>query len=53
MNWADIDFDHVKSISILDVSKDEGLRQAFVWRNTHPSSKHNHQYNGTKIEFSA
>ena len=29
MNWSNIEIDHVKSICLFDVSKDEELKEAF------------------------
>ena len=43
MNWDNIEIDHVKAICMFDVSKDEGLREAFTWKNTQPLLKHDHQ----------
>ena len=34
MSWNNIHIDHVKPICSFDVSKDEGLREAFIWKNT-------------------
>ena len=41
MNWSNIEIDHVKAISLLDVSKDEELGEAFDWKNTQPYSNMN------------
>ena len=35
INWTNIEIDHVKPICIFDGSKDEELREAFNWKNTH------------------
>ena len=51
MNWSNIEIDHVKAISLFDVSKDEELKEAFSWKNTQPSLKHDHQKKGTKFNF--
>ena len=50
-NWQKIEIDHVKAISLFDVYKDEELREAFSWKNTHPLLKHDHQKKGTKFNF--
>ena len=34
MNWSSIQIDHVIPISTFDTSKDEGLKEAFIWINT-------------------
>ena len=36
---------------MIDVTKDEELREAFNWKYTQPSLKHDHQKNGTKFNF--
>ena len=51
MNWTNIQIDHVKRISLFDVSKDEELKEAFSWKNTQPLLKHDHQLKGTKFNF--
>ena len=51
MNWQNIEIDHVKAISLFDVSKDEELKEAFNWKNTQPLLKEVHQQNGTKFNF--
>ena len=51
INWQNIEIDHVKAISIFDVSKDEELREAFNWKNTQPLLKEVHQQKGTKFKF--
>ena len=51
MNWQIIDIDHVKAISLFDVSEDEELRETFNWKNTQPLLKHDHQQKGTKNIF--
>ena len=43
MNWTNIEIDHVKAICMFDMSKEEELKEAFKWKNTQPSLKHNHQ----------
>ena len=41
--WIEYQFtpeiDHVKAICLFDVSKDEELREAFIWKNTQPLLK--------------
>ena len=37
MNWSIFDIDHVKPISSIEVSFDEGVREAFNWIKTQPS----------------
>ena len=51
MNWSNIDIDHVKAISLFDVSKDEDLREAFNWKNTQPLLKQDHLQKGIKFNF--
>ena len=51
MNWSNIEIDHVKPIRLVDVSKDEELREAFNWKNTQPLLKKYHQQKGTKFNF--
>ena len=51
MNWSNTENDHVKSICLFDMSKDEELREAFTWKNTQPLLKHDHQKKGTKFNF--
>ena len=51
MNWSNNKIDHVKAISLFDVSKDEELREAFSWKNTQPLLKHDHQKKGTEFNF--
>ena len=46
MNWSNIELDHVKTISLFDVSKDEELREAFNWKKTQPLLKYDHQKKG-------
>ena len=35
-NLSNINIDHVKPISKFDVSNDEGLKEASIWKNTQP-----------------
>ena len=51
MTWDNIEIDHVKAICLLDVSKDEELKEAFSWKNTQPLLKHDHHQKGTKFNF--
>ena len=51
MNWSNKELDHVKAISIFDVSKDEELREVFNRRNTQPLLKEVHQQKGIKFNF--
>ena len=51
MNWSHIEIDHVKAISLFDVTKDEQLKEAFNWKNTEPLLKHNHQQKRVKFIF--
>ena len=51
INWSNTELDHVKPICMFDVSKDEEIKEAFSWKNTQPLLKHDHQKNGTKLNF--
>ena len=51
MNWTNIEIDHVKAISVFNVSKDEELKEAFSCKNSQPLLKHDHQPKVTKINF--
>ena len=51
MNWDNIEIDHVKPICMVDVTKDEELREAFNWKNTQPLLKEIHQKKGNKYNF--
>ena len=51
MNWSKIEIDYVKPFCMVDVTKDEELREAFSWKNTQPLLKQNHQQKGTKFNF--
>ena len=46
MNCRNIEIDHVKPISLFDVSKDEDLKEAFSWKNTQPLLKKIHKQKG-------
>ena len=35
MNWSNINLDHVKPICLFNVSKDEELKEAFIWISIH------------------
>ena len=49
MNWTNIELDHVRLICMFDVSKDEELREAFIWKNTQPLLKEVHQQKRIKF----
>ena len=49
MNWSNIEVVHEKNICLIDVSKDEELKDAFFWKNTQPLLKHDNQLKGTKL----
>ena len=49
--WTNIKIDHVKSICLFDVTKDEDMREAFNWRNTQPLLKQHHRQKGTELNF--
>ena len=51
MNWTNIEIDHVKPISLFDLSKDEELGDSFSWKNTQPLLKHDHQQKAIKFNF--
>ena len=51
MTWDKIEIDHVKPICLFDVSKDEELKEAFSWKNTHPLSNEIHKQKGIKYIF--
>ena len=51
MNWSNIKIDHVKTICLFDVSKDEELGEAFNWKNTQPLLKDVHQRKGIKFNL--
>ena len=52
MNWENIQIDHVKSICMFDVTKDEEeLREAFNWKNTQPLLQQDHLQKGIKLNF--
>ena len=51
MTWVNIEIDHVRPISLFDISDDEQLKKAFNWRNTQPSLKKFHQKKGIKYNF--
>ena len=49
--WSNIEIDHVKPICLLDVSKDEELKEAFNWKNTQPLLKQDHQLKEDLISY--
>ena len=49
MNCSNIEIDHVKPISLLDVSKDKGMRETFIWKKHSTNSKKETLQKGTKI----
>ena len=51
MDWSNIEIDHIKPICMFDERKDDELRQAFNWKTTQPSLKHDHQTKGIKFNF--
>ena len=51
MTWSNIEIDHVKPICMLDVTKDDEIREAFNWKNVQPLLKHDHQQKGVKFNF--
>ena len=50
-SWLNIEIDHLKSVSSFDVSKDEELRETFIWNNTQPFLKEVLQQKETKFIF--
>ena len=48
LNWSNIEIDHVRPISLFDVSKDEELSESFNWKNTQTLLKQDHHQKGTK-----
>ena len=51
MKYFNLEIDHVKRICSFDISKNEGLKEAFCWKNTQPLLKKDHQCKGTKFNF--
>ena len=51
MSWSNTEIDHVKSICMFDVSKEEEIKEAFNWKNTQLLLKQDHQLKGTKCNF--
>ena len=51
MNSSKIEIDHVKPICMFDVSDDEQIKIAFIWKYTQPLLKQNHQQKRTKFNF--
>ena len=46
MNWSNIKIDQVKPICMLNVSKDEELKETFCWKNTQPLLEKGYQNKG-------
>ena len=36
MKWSNIDIDHVRPISLFDISNDEEIKEGFCWKVTQP-----------------
>ena len=51
MNHLNIAIDHVKRIRSFDISDNEGLKEAFDWKNNQPLLKQDHQHKGIKFNF--
>ena len=51
MNWSNLEIDHVKSISLFDVSKNKALRETFNMKNTQPKIKQFNHQRGIKYKF--
>ena len=51
MNWLNIEIDHVKAICLFDMSKEEELSEAFIWKNTQPLLKQDYLQKGIKFIF--
>ena len=51
MNWENIEIDHVKPTCMLDIAKDNELKEAFNWRNTQPLLKKDHLQKGIKFNL--
>ena len=51
MNWSKNEIDQVKPVYLLDVSKDDELRQGFCWKNIQPLLKKIHSQKGTNFNF--
>ena len=49
MNWSNIHIDHVKPISLFDISNDDELLEAFNWKNTQPLLKEDNLSKGCKF----
>ena len=50
-NWNNIEIDHVKAICLIDLSKDEELREAFNCKNTQTLLKNDHRQKCIKFNF--
>ena len=53
MNWRNLEIDHVKPVCLLDVYKDEELKEAFSWKNFQPLLREIHKQKGKKYNFLA
>ena len=51
LSWSNMEIDHVKAICLIDVSKDEELREAFNWKDTPPLLKEVHQHKGIRFNY--
>ena len=51
MNWTKIEIDHVKSFCLFDIFNNEGLKEAFNWKNTQTLLKQDHQQKSIKNNF--
>ena len=51
MKWSNTEVDHAKPICMFDVSNDDKLKEAFIWKNTQPLLKKVHQQKGFKFNF--
>ena len=47
-NWSNIEIDQAEPVTSFDTSKDNGLRQAFNWKDTQTPLKEDHKQKGTK-----
>ena len=51
MTWNNTQIDHMKPICLIDVTKDQEVKEAFSWGYTQPLLKQNHQLKATKFNF--
>ena len=51
MTWSNIEIEQVKPICMFDVTEEDELREAFIWKNTQPLLKHDHRQKGVKFNF--